>query len=218
MKKNTVIFDLDGTLLNTIEDLTDSVNYVMKIYGFPQWDISDIRRFVGNGIRRLMISATPQGEENPQFEEIYECFRDYYETHCHIKTRAYYGIMKLLEILYSQGYKMAIVSNKVDLAVQELNDMYFKKYISVAIGDREGFQKKPAPDSVNEALRILHSTKEEAIYVGDSEVDAQTAINADLDYVLVTWGFRDEEQMKQYARKTFIDRPVELLDILKEYM
>lgn len=215
MKKyDTVIFDLDGTLLNTIEDLTDSVNYVMKKYGFSLWEISDIRNFVGNGIRRLMIHATPQGERNPDFEEIYNCFKNYYEEHCQVKTKPYDGVLPLLKELYEKDYKMAIVSNKVNSAVEELDEIYFKQYISVAIGEKQGVRKKPAPDSVKEALKILRSNRENALYVGDSEVDAQTAENAKMDYVLVTWGFRDKENMTQFHPLSFIDHPMELLKLI----
>lgn len=216
MKKyDTVIFDLDGTLLNTIEDLTDGVNYVMEQYGFPQWKICDIRNFVGNGIRNLMIKATPDGEENPKFEEIFKNFKEYYTEHCRIKTTPYDGVTELLKRLHTFGYKMAIVSNKNHQAVQELNEIYFDEYISAAIGEKPGVRKKPAPDSVGEALKKLGADKEKAIYVGDSEVDAQTAKNSEMDYVLVTWGFRDREQLEVYNPVSFIDTPMELVDILE---
>lgn len=216
MKKyNTVIFDLDGTLLNTIDDLSDGVNHVMEVYGFHQWTVDDIRRFVGNGIRNLMIKATPMGEENPRFEEIFQCFKEYYTDHCQIKTKAYDGIMELLDTLDKKGYKMAIVSNKNNAAVLELNEIYFAENIKVAIGEREGVRKKPSPDSVEEALRQLGSKKEDSLYVGDSEVDFATAKNAEMDCVLVTWGFRGREGLSEFNPKAFIDYPMQLVDILE---
>lgn len=214
-KYDTVVFDLDGTLLNTIEDLTDGVNYVMEQYGYPRWERCDILSFVGNGIRNLMIQATPGGEGNPDFEDIFTCFRTYYTKHCQIKTKAYEGIPELLEKLHGLGYKMAIVSNKTDPAVAELNQLYFNQYISVAIGEKPGVRKKPAPDSVREALQRLGSKKEHAVYVGDSEVDAKTAENAEMDCILVTWGFREKAKMEVYHPMAFIDKPMELVDILE---
>lgn len=214
---NTVIFDLDGTLLNTIEDLADAVNYVQGKYDIEKHSVELVRKHVGNGIRNLMIRSVPLGEENPKFEEMFICFREYYQKHCQIKTEAYPGIMELLKGLHNKGIKMAIVSNKTHPAVVELNEIYFKDYIQVAIGENEtaGIQKKPAPDSVNHALELLGSNKEEAIYVGDSEVDYATAKNADLKCVLCSWGFRDRALLESFKPMAILDKPEELLEILK---
>lgn len=209
-----VIFDLDGTLLNTLYDLTDSVNYALEKYGQPQRSIDEVREFVGNGIRNLMLLAVPGGEDNPMFEEIFAFFREYYKAHCNIKTTPYEDILTLMEELKQRHIKMAIVSNKIDSGVKELNDIHFSEYVEVAIGEREGISRKPAPDSVNEALRMLEVDKVHAVYIGDSDVDIQTAKNADVRCVSVTWGFRDEDFLKEHGAEILINRPLELLDYL----
>ena len=215
MKKyDTVIFDLDGTLLNTLEDLADAVNFVMRSNEYPERTIEEVRCFVGNGIRRLMELAVPEGVSEETFENVFEQFKSYYTDHCQIKTRAYDGIMELLEKLYTAGVSMAIVSNKNHAAVCELNEIYFKKYIEVAIGQKDGIRKKPAPDTVLQALKELGKEKESAIYVGDSEVDFLTAQNTGMDCVLVTWGFRTTEELGVYEPTAFIDKPEQLLKVL----
>ncbi len=215
-KYDTVIFDLDGTLLNTLEDLADAVNFVMKEHQYPERTLEEVRRFVGNGIRRLMELALPENLTDAQFELAFEEFKSYYTEHCQIKTCAYEGIMPLLKNLYEDGYAMAIVSNKNHAAVCELNEIYFKEYIEVAIGQKDGIRKKPAPDTVLQALKELGKEKENTIYVGDSEVDFATAENTGMDCALVTWGFRTVEELSKYEPKIFIDHPEELLNILKE--
>lgn len=216
MKKyDTVIFDLDGTLLNTLEDLADAVNFVMKANNYPVRTIDEVRRFVGNGIRRLMELAVPEHVTGEEFEHVFEEFRSYYTEHCQIKTCAYGGIMILLEKLYAKGYAMAIVSNKNHAAVCELNDIYFKEYIKVAIGQKDGIRKKPAPDTVMQALKELGKGKETAVYVGDSEVDYATAENSGMDCALVTWGFRTVEELSECNPKAWIHSPEELLKILE---
>ena len=215
MKKyDTVIFDLDGTLLNTLEDLADAVNFVMRANEYPERTIEEVRCFVGNGIRRLMELAVPEGVSGETFENVFEQFKSYYTDHCQIKTCAYEGIMELLEKLYTDGVSMAIVSNKNHAAVCELNEIYFKKYIEVAIGQKDGIRKKPAPDTVLQALKELGKEKESAIYVGDSEVDFLTAQNTGMDCVLVTWGFRTTEELGVYEPMAFIDKPEQLLKVL----
>ena len=209
-----VIFDLDGTLLNTLYDLTDSVNHALEQYGQPKRSLEEVRSFVGNGIRNLMLLAVPDGAENPVFEELFAFFREYYKTHCNIKTASYEGILPLMEELKQRHIKMAIVSNKIDSGVKELNDIHFSEYVEVAIGEREGISRKPAPDSVNEALRILAVDKSHAVYVGDSDVDIQTANNVGIGCVSVTWGFRDEAFLKEQGAEILINHPLELLDYL----
>lgn len=213
----TVVFDLDGTLLNTLEDLTDPVLYIQKKFDFPLHNIELVRQHVGNGIRKLIIRSIPDGEDNPRFEEVYQEFLDYYQKNCQVKTRAYDGIMELLKELHESNIKMAIVSNKAHGAVDELNEIYFKDYIKVAIGENEaaGIKKKPAPDSVFHALKLLGSKKEEAVYVGDSEVDRATAENAGMDCVLCSWGFRERELLEGLKPIAIIDEPKDLLKIIK---
>ena len=209
-----VIFDLDGTLLNTLEDLTDSVNVALEQYHLPTRSLEEVRSFVGNGLRNLMIKATPKGEATPGFEELFMYFKDYYKSHCDIKTAPYDGILELMKELKGRGIKMAIVSNKYDLGVKALNEKFFAEYTQVAIGEREGISRKPAPDSVNEAIRLLGVEKAHTIYVGDSDVDIQTAKNADIRCVSVSWGFRDEGHLMEHGAGILIDRPLELLENL----
>lgn len=217
MKKyDTVIFDLDGTLLNTLEDLADAVNFVLKKHEYPGRTIDEVRHFVGNGIRRLMELTVPENVNGEAFECVFQEFRTYYTEHCQIKTCAYDGIMALLEKLHENDYSMAIVSNKNHGAVTELNQIYFKDYIEVAIGQKDGIRKKPAPDTVLQALKELGKEKETAIYVGDSEVDFMTAENTGMDCALVTWGFRTMEELREFTPKAYIERPEELLAVLEE--
>lgn len=212
---DTVIFDLDGTLLNTLEDLADAVNFVMRAHGYPERTLDEVRRFVGNGIRRLMEQAVPEEVTGEAFEIVFEEFKSYYTEHCQIKTCAYDGMMPLLKRLQEEHYAMAIVSNKNHAAVCELNEIYFKEYIKVAIGQKDGIRKKPAPDTVMQALEELGKEKETAIYVGDSEVDFATAENSGMDCVLVTWGFRTVEELAECTPKALISQPEELLGFLE---
>lgn len=211
-----VIFDLDGTLLNTIDDLADSVRYVQKQFGFAQHDTETVKQHVGNGIRNLIIRSIPQGADNPHFEQAYALFLSYYRQHCEDKTDLYDGISGLLERLKEKKIKMAIVSNKAHEAVQKLYDAYFSGLIDVAFGENEsaGIAKKPAPDLVYHALEVLKCTKEEAVYVGDSDVDKATADNAGMDCILCAWGFRPPEMLRSLNPKTIIDQPEELLRYL----
>lgn len=209
-----VVFDLDGTLLNTLYDLTDAANWSLEKFGQPTRSIEEVRAFVGNGLRNLMLQAVPNGEENPVFENLFEFFREYYKSHCNIKTVPYEGIIELMKELKGRGIKMAIVSNKIDSGVKELNQIHFSEFVDIAIGEREGIGRKPAPDSVNEALRLLEVDKEHAVYVGDSDVDIQTAKNAAIRCVSVSWGFRDEAFLMEHGAGIMIDRPLELLEYL----
>lgn len=209
-KYNTVVFDLDGTLLNTLEDLADATNYALKQFGMPVRTMDEVRRFVGNGVRTLMVRAVPQGDANPQFEEVFNCFKSYYGEHCNDKTRAYEGIMELLQELKDKGYAVAIVSNKIDFAVKELQKRYFNNLISVAIGEREGVLRKPAPDTVITALQELGKAKEEAVYVGDSDVDIMTAKNVGISCISVEWGFRDRKFLLEHGAEHLIKKPEEI--------
>jgi phosphoglycolate phosphatase len=214
-KYDTVIFDLDGTLLNTLEDLTDSVNYALSKYGLPCRTAEEVRSFVGNGVGNLIRLSVHDGIDSPHFESCLSDFRSHYSENLQNKTGAYEGIMELLEQLSREGYRLAIVSNKYDKAVKSLSRTYFGEYIKVAIGESEGVERKPAPDTVLKALEELGAAAEKAVYVGDSEVDAQTARNSGMVFVGVTWGFRDREVLEQEGAARIIDRPMELLDILR---
>ena len=209
-----VVFDLDGTLLNTLEDLTDAVNYAMEQNIMPLCTREQVRSYLGNGMRYLLACAVPGGEEHPAYQKAYEDFRSYYQTHCKNRTNPYPGIRILLEELRHRGIRMAIVSNKADPAVKDLNRQFFPEHISVAIGETETIARKPAPDTVLEALAQLKVSPEKALYVGDSEVDLKTAENAGMRCITVTWGFRDREFLTEKGAKTLIDQPLELLALL----
>lgn len=193
---DTVIFDLDGTLLDTLEDLTDSVNYAMRKFGFPEHTIAEVRSFVGNGAPKLLERSIPQGVGNPAYEAALAAFKAHYAEHCEDKTSPYEGVPEMLAELKGQGYHLAIVSNKFDGAVKKLCKKYFGDFISVSIGESAEVKRKPAPDTVYRALRELGSDAARAVYVGDSEVDIQTAKNAALPCISVTWGFRSEERLR----------------------
>lgn len=209
-----VIFDLDGTLLDTLGDLTDSVNMALGKYGFPLRTQEEVRSFVGNGLRNLMLRATEGGEENPLFEEMFVYFKEYYRTHCNIKTAPYEGVLELMKELKDRGIRMAIVSNKFDAGVKALNEKFFSEYTDAALGEREGIRRKPAPDSLHEVLQTLQIGKEDAVYVGDSDVDIQTAKNAGVGSISVSWGFREESFLIENGAEVIINKPIELLEHL----
>ena len=213
MKYSTYIFDLDGTLLDTLADLAAAVNYALRQHGMPEHTIDDVRRFVGNGVRKLMERAIPDGEKNPDFEATFATFREYYMHHSLDTTRPYPGIIETLEALKAKGCRLAVVSNKMMAATKELCQHFIADTIEVAIGENEaaGIRKKPAPDTVFEALRQLGEEKDSAVYVGDSDVDLETANNSGLPCISVLWGFRDRDFLIQHGAKTFISAPSELL-------
>ena len=211
---DTVIFDLDGTLLNTLDDLTDSVNSALKRHGFPGRTIDEVRRFVGNGVERLMALSVPEGTEEAIYRDCLADFKKHYSGNMRSKTAPYDGIMALLKQLKEAQYKVAVVSNKFDAAVKELCRDYFGAYIDAAIGESPDTARKPAPDIVGKALLELGSAPSAAVYVGDSEVDAETAKNAGLLFIGVTWGFRSREVLERQGVSWIIDRPEELPDII----
>ena len=213
MRYDTFIFDLDGTLLDTLGDLAASVNYALRSHGMPEHSLDDVRRFVGNGVRRLMERAIPEGAENPLFDATFATFRQYYMAHSLDTTRPYDGIPETLAELWRRGCHIAVVSNKMMAATVELCRHFFPDTVEVAIGEHEaeGIRKKPAPDTVFAALRQLGVGKDRAVYVGDSDVDIQTATNAGLPCISVLWGFRDKDFLIQHGAKTFISAPQELL-------
>ena len=213
---DTLIFDLDGTLLYTLEDIHDAVNHVLGENGYSLNTLEDTRNYVGNGLKQLMKRSLPEDAGKEVLDRLAEELCDYYADHCQIKTRPYDGILECLEKLKSQGYQMAIVSNKIDEAVKELNALYFGKYISVAIGEREGIQRQPAPDTVYQALKELGASPEKALYIGDSEVDFATSQNAGLDCMSVSWGFRERSLLEDLKPAFLIDEPGEILETLEK--
>ena len=218
---NTYIFDLDGTMLDTLQDLADSVNYALRQHGMPEHSIDDIRRFVGNGVRLLMERAVPDGAENPLFEATFATFRQHYMQHSLDTTRPYDGIPELIHELKARSCRMAVVSNKMMAATQELVRHFFPD-IEVAIGENEaaGIRKKPAPDTVFEALRQLGypptshpSPLTSVVYVGDSDVDLATARNSGIPCISVLWGFRDRDFLLAHGATTFVEHPLDILAI-----
>lgn len=214
MKYRLAIFDLDGTILNTLEDLADSTNYALSVHNMPERTIDEVRRFVGNGIHKLIERAVPQGSTDEQIERVFVTFKEYYKDHCAVKTRPYDGIMELMKTLREKEVLTAVVSNKGDFAVQILCKDYFPGLFDFAVGEREGIRRKPAPDSVLAVLEQFHISKEKAVYIGDSEVDIQTAENAGMKEIAVTWGFRSEDFLKENGAGCLAHTPEELLEKL----
>ena len=213
MSYQTYIFDLDGTLLDTLGDLAASVNYAMRTHGMPEHSVDEVCRFVGNGVRRLMERAVPGGAAHPEFEAAFATFRRHYMEHSLDTTRPYKGIPEMLQELKRRGRHTAVVSNKFDAATKELCRHFFPDTIEVAVGEHEaeGIRKKPAPDTVLQALSQLGVGQEGAVYVGDSDVDIQTARNSGLPCISVLWGFRDREFLLAHGAETFVSQPSELL-------
>ena len=208
---DTYIFDLDGTLLSSLEDLAASTNYALRWAGMPERTLEEVRMFVGNGVKLLMERAIPDGLQNPRFEEVYAKFREHYLMHNLDRTRPYDGVLELLAELKRRGKKLAIVSNKFYAATQDLAHHFFADTIEVAIGERENIRKKPAPDTVLEALRQLGASKDGAVYIGDSDVDVMTAKNSGLPCISVLWGFRDKEFLIEHGATLFVKTPHDIL-------
>ena len=207
----TYIFDLDGTLLNTLGDLAASTNYALRQYGMPEHTIDDVRRFVGNGVGKLIERAIPEGLANPQYEDVLATFRKHYMLHSLDTTAPYPGIESLLHSLRSHGCNVAVVSNKFYNATVELCRHFFADTVEVAIGERENIRRKPAPDTVFEAMRQLGVSGEDTVYVGDSDVDVATARNSGIPGISVLWGFRDRDFLIEHGATTFVNTPEDIL-------
>lgn len=210
MNYDTYIFDLDGTLLDSLTDLAISCNYALRINNMPERTIDEVRCFVGNGVKKLMERAIPNGLQNPAFEKTYADFRQHYLVHNLDNTKPYPGIIPLLKRLHSEGKNIAVVSNKFYAATQDLVKHFFDEYITVAIGERENIRKKPAPDTVFEALRQLNASSAGAVYIGDSDVDVMTARNCNIPCISVLWGFRTKEFLIKNGATTFVTAPDEI--------
>ena len=191
--KKAAIFDLDGTLLYTLEDLTDSTNFALAKYDYPVCTLEQIRSYVGNGVYKLIERALPDGAQNPDFSVCLETFKNHYKQNMYNKTRPYDGVIKMLEELKSKNIKTAVVSNKFDAAVKELCRNYFAELIDIAVGESENVQKKPAPDGVLKVVKEFGLSSKECVYTGDSEVDIQTAKNAEMDCISVDWGYKNRD-------------------------
>lgn len=214
MKYNTIIFDLDGTLLNTLDDLAASVNYSMRENGFPERTIEEVRRFIGNGVRVLIRRAAPDGISDDEYMAAYHSFEQHYAKHNRDKTAPYEGIMEMLRKLKADGYRLAIVSNKIDFAVKALREEFFSDIIDVAVGDSEDTENKPAPDMVYKAMRMMGAELPGCIYVGDTDVDLETAANAGMPCISVSWGYRSHAELEGYGAAMIADKPVDILDFV----
>ena len=214
--KKAAIFDLDGTLLYTLEDLTDSTNFALAKYDYPVCTLEQIRSYVGNGVYKLIERALPDGAQNPDFSVCLETFKNHYKQNMYNKTRPYNGVIKMLKELKSKNIKTAVVSNKFDAAVKELCRNYFGELIDIAVGEAENIQKKPAPDGVLKVVKKLGLSSKECVYTGDSEVDIQTAKNADLPCISVLWGFKDKDFLVQNGGKYFAKKPKDIIEIIEK--
>ena len=214
MKYKAIIFDLDGTLTDTLEDLYLSVNHALQSCGLPERTLDEVRRFVGNGVKKLIERAVPDDTEQTQLEKCFESFRAHYVIHCQDHTSLYPGIATLLTTLHAKGYRMAVVSNKLQSGVNELARTFFQGVIDVAIGEQPGIPRKPEPDMVQVAMKQLGVKKDEAIYVGDSDVDLQTAANAGLPCISVLWGFRSRDFLIAHGATLFAETPKDVLKLV----
>lgn len=210
----TVIFDLDGTLLDTLDDLADSVNYALTLHGLPERSREEVRHFVGNGVGRLLHLAVPEGTGAELEAQCLADFRAHYLTNMQHKTAPYPGVLKMLDALGAGGIPCAVVSNKFDGAVKGLCRTYFGDKIPVAIGESQGVARKPAPDTVRRALAELGAEAAGAVYVGDSDVDIETARNSGVPCLSVSWGFRDRAFLTAHGAARIVDTVADLEDVL----
>lgn len=211
---DTVIFDMDGTVLDTLEDIADSVNYVMRTYGFPEHPIEAIRSFIGNGMRKIIERSLPAGSSEELCDEAVERYRSYYHDHNMIKTRPYDGIMELLKKLSQAGIKTAIVTNKNVDAAEKIYRQLFSEYVPVCYGQQDDIPKKPHRAMIDLAIADLGSRSENSVYVGDSEVDMQTAANAGIPCITCLWGFRDRDFLEAQGADIFVETPDEISKLI----
>ena len=214
MAYRTVLFDMDGTLLDTLEDLRESTNHVLREMGYPERSLEEMRRFVGNGAEMQIRRAVPEGTSEENIAKVLRAYRAYYQEHCRIKTKVYDGLLDMLDALKARGVKTAVVSNKPDEAVKKLSEEYFGGRMDYAVGAKDGRRCKPYPDMVDAALEALGETREGAVYIGDSEVDVQTGLNAGLPVIAVSWGFRSRETIAEAGATVIADDAAALAKLL----
>lgn len=215
MRYQAVLWDLDGTLLNTLTDLSNSVNWALQQSGQPQVPPQEVCAGTGNGVRELLTACTPGGTSNPHFSKICDDFVAHYDKHGDDFTAPYPGMMALLHTLQAAQVPMGIVSNKLDWAVKQLGAQHFPGLMQVCVGEREGVRRKPCPDVIYAAVKELQSDLQHTVYIGDSEVDIQTARNAGMDCIAVTWGFRTRQALLEAGATVLADTPEQLLDLLQ---
>ncbi len=213
-KYKLAVFDMDGTILNTIDDLAGGVNYALEKAGLPVRTVDYVRSIVGNGIFTTIKLCAPEGTGEEKLAEIHKYFAPYYEIHRTDNTRPYDGIADLLKKLRENGVKTAVVSNKSDISVKPLAQQYFPDLFDMALGVREDTAKKPAPDMVDKIIENFGFDKKDVVYIGDSEVDIQTAKNTGIDCISVTWGFRDEQRLKKDGAVVIADNCAEVLKFI----
>lgn len=214
MKYKAAIFDMDGTILNTLEDLWGATNYMLRVSGYPERTLDEVRQFVGNGIRKLIERAAPQGTDSAEIDRLFGVFNGYYKEHCADNTKPYDGILDMLKKLRAGGVRTAVVSNKADYAVQELCVQYFDGLFDAAAGERAGVRKKPAPDAVFAVLDKLGVNAADAVYIGDSDVDVETARNSGMAHIIVDWGFRNKDFLISKGAKTIVSSPHDIENII----
>jgi len=216
MKYELAIFDMDGTILNTLEDLKDAINHALVECGYPERSLEEVRQFVGNGTRRLVDLAVPEGTSKEDKEKVYQTYIPYYEAHADAKTDVYPGIRELLKNLKEQGCMTAVVSNKPDAAVKNLTEAYFHGLFDMAVGENEagGIKRKPAPDEVDCVLHKLNISNSKAVYIGDSDVDVATARASGLQLIAVDWGFRSRSFLEELQVDTIVSTPHEIEEIM----
>ena len=214
MKYELIIFDMDGTILDTLEDLKNSMNHTLRLHNMPERTLDEIRSFVGNGILKLIERATTEGTTPEKIKAIHKDYMAHYELHCADFTKPYDGVIDLIQKLRDRGYKTAVVSNKAHDAVLDLCEKYFPNLFDLALGERPEIEKKPAPDMVNLVLDQLQISREKAIYIGDSDVDVATARNSNLDMIAVEWGFRTREFLTEQGAETIVSKPEEILGLV----
>lgn len=214
MKYKAVIFDLDGTLTDTLQDLKNSVNHALAEFGFEQRTAEEIRSFVGNGVRRLIYLSVPEKTPDEISEKCLSAFKTYYKEHSCVETKPYDGIIEMLRELRNKGIKTAVVTNKMHSAAVDIVNLFFEGLIDITIGQIDGIAQKPAPDGIFSALKKLGVSPEDAVYVGDSEVDCITAHNAGMPCIGVTWGFRDRNVLEEHGADFIADSSFEVLNLI----
>ena len=215
-KYELAVFDMDGTILYTLDDICNGVNEALVRHGLPRRDIDSIRRNIGHGIRHEIESSVPEGTDESVIDAVFHDFHAWYEVHCNDNTRPYEGIVELLQSLKEEGIRCAVVSNKADYAVKALSDIHFRGLMEASVGEMEGIARKPAPDEVDEVLRLTGVDRKKAVYIGDSEVDIETARNAGMDCIAVSWGYRDRWMLEASGAKVIADNVEQLKHLLLE--